>query len=209
MDCMTAVKTVKIIESIPTPGKATCGLAWCQDAFWCFDRELNALLKVDLNGGIIKQHQLKNGCCDTAYDGTYIWQASPDNHQIMLINPENGNVEKTIETKDKCSGLCYNGTDYLRGSWTRKEVILFDPKTGHDIHAIPTGSPTSGLTCDGKNIWHGGEIEGMNYLFKVNRHKETFEMIPLNFTISGLTYDGTSLWAANSTENRFVKLEIA
>ncbi len=206
---MTALRQVIVTKSVSSPGTSACGLAWDGKTFWYYDLSVHTLFQVSTSGEVIQKIHIETACCDTAFDGQYIWQASPLTLQIFIINPENGRVVRTLETQDKCSGLCCSGPGFVRGSWTRKELIYFDPENGEEIRSIQTGASTSGIAFDGSSFWHGGEIDGENYIFKVNPKTEEVEKFPLEFTISGLTFDGKSLWAADGTNNKFVKLEIA
>ena len=206
---MTAAKQITITESIQSPGTSACGLAWDGDTFWYYDLAVHSLFQVSLSGEVLQKIHIESACCDTTFDGTNVWQASPSTMRIFIVNPEDGSIVRTIDTPDKCSGLCFTGTDYVRGSWTRKELIYFNPDNCEEIRSIKTGASTSGIAFDGRLFWHGGEIDGASYLFKVDPHTEKFEKYPTNFIISGLTYDGGSLWAADGTNNKFVKLEIS
>ncbi len=205
---MTVTKQINVIDSVKSPGTSACGLAWDGQNFWYYDLAAHTLFQVSLAGEILQEIHIETACCDTTYSGGHIWQASPSTKQIFIINPEDGSVVRTIDTPDKCSGLCFTGKDYVRGSWTRKEIIYFDEENGEEIRSIKTGASTTGIAFDGSCFWHGGEIDGVSYLFKVNPNTEKFEKFPLDFTISGLTFDGSSLWAADGTKNKFVKLEI-
>ncbi len=205
---MTALKQVIITKSILSPGISACGLTWDGKTFWSYDLAVHTLFQVSTSGEVLKEIHIEAACCDTAFDGKYVWQASPSTMQIFIIDPENGRVVRTLETQDKCSGLCCTESDFVRGSWIRKEIIYFNRENGEEIRSIQTGASTSGIAFDGSCFWHGGEINGENFLFKVNPNTEEVEKFPLDFTISGLTYDGKSLWAADGTNNKFVKLEI-
>lgn len=206
---MTATEmTVTIVETLPAPGDKACGLVWDGESFWFFELKDELLHQINRKGALIKSFLLKNACCDTAFDGNHLLQGSPDQHKILFIDPADGTIVKSLTTKDKCSGLCHDGNNYFRGSWTRHEIIQFDGETGEDIHVIETGSSTSGIAFDGKFFWHGGEIDGDNYLFKVSPAKGLVDRLEVNFTVCGLTYDGTHLWAADGTNHRLVKLKI-
>ncbi len=205
---MTALKKVTVTDSVQSPGKSACGLAWDGQTFWYYDLAVHNLFQVTLSGEVLQKIHIETACCDTTFDGKYIWQASPSTLQIFILDPENGDVVKTLDTPDKCSGLCCSGPNFVRGSWTRKEIIYFDEENGEEIRSIKTGASTAGIAFDGSCFWHGGEIDGVSYLFKVNPKTEKHEKFVLDFTISGLTFDGESLWAADGTNNRFVKLEI-
>ncbi|MFQ5453776.1 MAG: YncE family protein, partial [Candidatus Zixiibacteriota bacterium] len=168
---MPLTKSIKITQTIPSPGTEACGLAWDGRAFWYYDLADNTLFYVGVNGKVIKKFNIPNGCCDTEYDGQHVWQAAPEILKIFKINPANGKIIAEITTSDKISGLCYDGKNWYRGSWIRKEVIRFDPVTGKDIEAIKTNATTSGIAYDGKYLWHGGEIDKHNYLYKVDHKK--------------------------------------
>lgn len=205
---MTAVKQVFVTDEVQSPGKSACGLVWDGKTFWYYDLAVHILFQVSKTGEVLQEIHIETACCDTAFDGKYLWQASPSTLQIFIIDPEDGTVVRTLETQDKCSGLCCSGPGFVRGSWIRKELIYFNPENGEELRSIKTGASTSGIAYDGSCYWHGGEIDGASFLFKVNPKTEEVEKIPIDFTISGLTYDGKSLWAADGTNNKFVKLEI-
>lgn len=205
---MTATSQIRISKTISSPGTAACGLAWDGETFWYYDLAVHTLFQVAVSGKVLKEIYLESACCDTTFDGQYIWQASPSTLKIYILNREDGTVVRTLDTPDKCSGLCYTGTEFVRGSWVRKELIFFDRDSGKELKSIKTGASTSGIAYDGTFFWHGGEIDGESYLFKVDPKTEKFEQFPVEFSISGMTYDGTSLWAADGTNNKFVKLEI-
>ena len=114
---------------------------------------------------------------------------------------------RRLKTPDKTSGLCTDGTNWYRGSWTRHEIIRFDPRTGDELGKVSTGASTSGIAWDGEYLWHGGEIDGRNFLFKVDRQKGEVERYSADFTICGLTFDGDSLWAADGDRNLFVQIQ--
>lgn len=205
---MTAVKQVIVSESIPSPGTSACGLAWDGKTFWYYDLAVHTLFQVSLSGEVLQKVHIESACCDTAFDGKYIWQASPSTLKIYLIDPENGTVVRTLNTHDKCSGLCFTGKEFVQWSWTRKEIIYFNQESGEEVRSIKTGASTTGIAFDGKCFWHGGEIDGESFLFKVDPKTEECEEFQIGFSISGMTYDGESLWAADGTNNKFVKLEI-
>ncbi len=206
---MNAVQQVIITESVKSPGRSACGLAWDGESFWYYDLAEHTLFQVALSGEVLKKYYIESACCDTTFDGQHVWQASPTTMQIYILNPHDGSVVRTLDTPDKCSGLCYTGNEFVRGSWIRKEIIFFDPEDGKELRAIKTGASTSGLTFDGSFFWHGGEIDGESFLFKVDPKTGEIEKFSVEFSISGMTFDGESLWAADSSNNRFVKLEIA
>ncbi len=204
---MKTTAGIALLRTVPSPGTQACGLAWDGEAFWYFDLKVKTLFRVAMDGKVIKTHELGCGCCDTAFDGRNIWQAEPDQRMILVIDPGSGKVVRKLQTPDKTSGLCTDGTNWYRGSWTRQEIIRFDPRTGDELGAAPTGASTSGMAWDGSHIWHGGEIEGNNFLFKVDRQKGEVVRYAADFTICGLTFDGESLWAADGDRNLFVQIQ--
>lgn len=204
---MNTVASIAVLKSIPSPGTQACGLAWDGEAFWYFDLKVKSLFRVAMDGTVLRQFELGCGCCDTAFDGRHIWQAEPEQRQILVVEPATGKIVRRLRTPDKTSGLCTDGTNWYRGSWTRHEVIQFDPRTGAEIKAVPTGASTSGLAWDGEHLWHGGEIDGSNFLFQVDRGKGEIGRYSIDFTVCGLTFNGDSLWAADGDHDLFVQLQ--
>jgi hypothetical protein len=207
----TTMTAIRINEALgfPTPGTNECGLAWTGEGFWHYDAKTELLYKLSIVGDIQDSFTIPNAGCDTEFDGTSIWQASPNELKIHQLDPSTGAIRKSLTTTDKCSGLCTDGLNWFRGSWVRKSVIRFDQYSGEELEEIPTGATTSGLTSDGRFLWHAGESDNQEYLFCIDPESgRLIDQYPIDASICGLTYDGKRLWAACNRRHKIIPIEI-
>jgi len=147
----TTVREIKLNEFGTVHG-VTCDN---QGNVWFAEGDGDLICVAPGSGRVIRHFKDMGAQAGTAFDGTHIWQLTPDS--IIRIDTESGEIVRTLPApKDvHCSGMAFAEGALWIGDFNGKRLIKVDIESGEIEKRLTTDRFVTGVSWSDESLWHG------------------------------------------------------